>query len=42
VGYLLGEEDLLDFTIALLKQIFTQPKQLELAKERRDKRRASN
>ena len=33
-------EDLLDFTAALLKRLFTEPKQLELAKERREARRA--
>lgn len=32
-------EDLLDFTIALLERLFTEPKRLELAKERREKRR---
>jgi Domain of unknown function (DUF4145) len=33
-------EDLLDFTAALLKRLYTDPKQLELAKERREARRA--
>jgi Domain of unknown function (DUF4145) len=32
-------EDLQDFTVALLERIFTEPEQLRLAKERRDKRR---
>jgi len=32
-------EDLLDFTVALLKRVFTEPKQLELAEERRKQRR---
>ena len=32
-------EDLLDFTIALLERIFTEPKRIELARERRDARR---
>jgi hypothetical protein len=33
-------EDLLDFTVALLKRVYTEPKQLELAEERRKQRRA--
>jgi len=33
-------EDLLDFTTRLLEQIFTVPKQVELAKERRQQRHA--
>lgn len=33
-------EDLLDFTVALLERIYTEPKQLELAKIRREARRA--
>ena len=33
-------DDLLDFTIALLERVVTEPKRLELAKERRDARRA--
>jgi len=33
-------EDLLDFTTALLERLFTEPRRLQLAKERRDKRRA--
>lgn len=32
-------EDLLDFTIALLERLFTEPKRLEQAKERRERRR---
>jgi hypothetical protein len=32
-------EDLLDFTTALLERIFTEPKRLQIAKERREKRR---
>jgi hypothetical protein len=32
-------EDLLDFTTALLERIFTEPMRLQIAKERRDKRR---
>jgi hypothetical protein len=32
-------EDLLDFTVALLQRVFTEPKQLELARERREQRR---
>jgi hypothetical protein len=32
-------EDLLDFTTVLLERLYTQPRQLELAKERREKRR---
>jgi Domain of unknown function (DUF4145) len=32
--------DLLDFTTALLKRIFTEPERLRLAQERRDKRRS--
>jgi hypothetical protein len=33
-------EDLLDFTTGLLERLFTEPRKLELAKERRDRRRA--
>lgn len=33
-------EDLLDFTTALLERLFTEPRRLEIAKERREKRRA--
>jgi hypothetical protein len=32
-------EDLLDFTNALLERLFTEPKRLEIAKERRERRR---
>ena len=32
-------EDLLDFTTALLERIFTVPMRLQIAKERREKRR---
>jgi hypothetical protein len=32
-------EDLLDFTIELLERIYTEPKRLQLAKERRETRR---
>ena len=32
-------EDLLDFTVALLERIFTEPEKLKLAKKRREKRR---
>jgi hypothetical protein len=32
-------EDLLDFTTALLERIFTEPMRLQIAKERREKRR---
>jgi Domain of unknown function (DUF4145) len=32
-------QDLLDFTTALLERVFTEPKKLELAKERRQQRR---
>lgn len=32
--------DLLDFTEALLKRVFTEPERLRLAKERREQRRA--
>ena len=40
-GTLVNEdaEDLLDFTIALLERIFTEPKRLEIAKKRREMRR---
>lgn len=31
--------DLLDFSVALLERLYTEPKRLELAKERRDERR---
>jgi len=34
-------EDLLDFTVALLKRVYTEPKKLELAEVRRKQRRAS-
>ena len=34
-------EDLLDFTIALLERLFTEPKRLELAEARRMARRSS-
>ncbi len=34
-------EDLLDFTIALLERIYTEPERLRLAKARRDKRRGA-
>jgi hypothetical protein len=34
-------EDLLDFTIALLERIYTEPERLRLAKARRDKRRGT-
>jgi hypothetical protein len=33
-------ENLLDFTVALLERVYTEPKQLELAKTRREERRA--
>jgi hypothetical protein len=33
-------EDLLDFTVALLERIYTEPKKLELAEQRREQRRA--
>jgi len=33
-------EDLMDFTVRLLERLYTHPKQLEIAKERREKRRA--
>lgn len=33
-------EDLLDFTVALLERLFTEPRRLEIAKERRAERRA--
>jgi hypothetical protein len=39
----LSEEDardLLDFTVALLERLYTEPERLRLAKQRRDKRRA--
>lgn len=32
-------EDLLDFTVALLERLYTEPQRLKLAKERRDARR---
>lgn len=32
-------EDLLDFTMALLEKIYTEPERLKLAQERRDARR---
>ncbi|GAC1562524.1 MAG: hypothetical protein NVS2B5_27510 [Beijerinckiaceae bacterium] len=35
-----GAEELLDFTDVLLTRLYTEPRRLELAKERRDKRRA--
>lgn len=34
-------EDLMDFTVALLERLYTIPKRLELAQERREKRRES-
>jgi hypothetical protein len=34
-------EDLLDFTEALLTRLYTEPRQLELARERREQRRAT-
>ncbi len=34
-------EDLLDFTHALLQRLYTEPEQLRLAQERRDKRRGT-
>lgn len=42
-GFLTKEdaEDLLDFTDALLDRMFTEPRRLELAKERRAQRRAA-
>jgi hypothetical protein len=33
-------QDLLDFTTALLERVFTEPRKIELAKERRQQRRA--
>ena len=33
-------EDLLDFTVALLERLYTEPRRLEIARERRDARRA--
>jgi hypothetical protein len=33
-------EDLLDFTVAILERLFTEPRRLEIAKERRKERRA--
>jgi Domain of unknown function (DUF4145) len=33
-------EDLLDFTIAIMERLFTEPKRLEIARERRERRRA--
>lgn len=35
-------DDLLDFTVALLQRMYTEPERLRLAQERRDKRRASS
>lgn len=35
-------DDLLDFTIALLERLYTEPERLRLAKERRDARRRGN
>ena len=35
-------EDLLDFTFAILERIYTEPKRLEIAKERREARRKEN
>jgi len=35
-------EDLLDFTVALLERLFTEPRRLEIAKERRKERRERN
>lgn len=42
-GTLTGDEarDILDFTFVLLERIFIEPKRLELARERRDARRAT-
>ena len=42
-GTLTGDEarDILDFTFVLLERIFTEPKRLELARERREARRAT-
>jgi Domain of unknown function (DUF4145) len=34
-------DDLLDFTTALLERVFTEPKKLELARERREKRHST-
>ncbi|UGB45134.1 DUF4145 domain-containing protein [Frateuria edaphi] len=34
-------QDLLDFTVALLERMYTEPRKLELAKQRRDERRGS-
>ena len=34
-------EDLLDFTVALLERLFTEPRRLEIAKERRRNRRST-
>jgi hypothetical protein len=34
-------EDLLDFTIAMLERLFTEPRRLEIAQERREKRRTT-
>jgi hypothetical protein len=35
-------EDMFDFTFALLERIYTEPKKLELAKERRENRRSKS
>jgi hypothetical protein len=32
-------EDLLDFTVALLERLYTEPERLKLAKARREERR---
>ena len=34
-----GAEDVLDFTTVLLERLYTEPKRLELAEERRETRR---
>jgi hypothetical protein len=33
-------EELLDFTVALLERMYTEPEKLRLAKDRRDSRRS--
>jgi Domain of unknown function (DUF4145) len=35
-------EDLLDFTVAMLERLFTEPERLKMARERREKRRATS
>ena len=35
-------EDLLDFTFAILERIYTEPKRVQIAKERREARRSEN